>query len=143
MNFYENVFIVRQDATTNQVEALVSDYTKIIKDFGGEVSKTEFCGLRNLAYKIKKNRKGHYVLMNLTCKPEAITEMERVMKLNESILRFLTLRMEALDPNPSALMQQRNYREDRYRGFDEGDDDVLDSIVPVDALAETVVEETV
>lgn len=119
MNFYETIFVVRQDATSSQVETLANDYTKIIKDYKGEVSKTEFSGLRNLAYPIKKNRKGHFVLLNISSEPAAIKEIERLMKLNENILRHLSVRVEALDPNPSALMQQRNYREERYRQFDE------------------------
>ncbi len=128
MNFYESVFIVRQDATASQVEALANDYTKVIKDHGGEVSKTEFCGLRNLAYRIKKNRKGHYVLMNVTAVPAAINEIERLMRLNENILRYLSVRVDVLDANPSALMQQRNFREDRYRQLDDHED--LSDAVP-------------
>ena len=84
MKLYETVFIVRQDATPAQVETLTQDYTKVIRSLGGEVNKTEFCGLRSLAYKIKKNGKGHYVLMNITADHKAIAEMERLMKLNES-----------------------------------------------------------
>lgn len=124
MNVYETVFIVRQDATPAQVETLTNDYTKIIRDRGGEVSKTEFCGLRNLAYRIKKNRKGHYVLMNVSANSDAINEVERVMKINENILRFLTVRVDAHDPNPSSLMQQRNYQSDRPRSFDDDQDDL-------------------
>lgn len=117
MKFYETIFIARQDVTQGQVEALGQQYTQIIKDHGGEVSKTEFCGLRSLSYRIKKNRKGHYVLMNIVSNPDAITEMERQMRLNENILRFLTVKVEALDNNPSALMQQRHYKDDyRDRG---------------------------
>lgn len=121
MKFYENIFVVRQDATTSQVEALVADYTQVIKNFGGEVGKTEFCGLRPLAYPIKKNKKGHYVLMNLTTPSPAVVELERLMKLNDSVLRYLTVCVDALDPNPSALMQQRHYnnRDDRHRHADD------------------------
>lgn len=119
MHLYETVFICRQDVTPAQVESLAQDYTKVIRDHGGEVSKTEFCGLRNLAYRIKKNKKGHYVLMNIASTPEAIAEIERLMKLNENVLRHLTVRVEEHDPNPSALMQQRGFREDRFRNFDD------------------------
>jgi small subunit ribosomal protein S6 len=122
MKFYETVFIARQDLTNAQVEALASAFTSVIKNHGGEVSKTEFCGLRNLAYKIKKNKKGHYTLMNISCEPAGILEMERQMKLSEDILRHLTVRVEALDPNPSKLMQ-RAYNDDRYQGFDGRDRD--------------------
>lgn len=121
MNFYETVFIARQDLTNAQVETLASTFTNVIKTHGGEVSKTEFCGLRNLAYKIKKNKKGHYTLMNISCEPAGILEMERQMKLSEDILRHLTIRVEALDPNPSKLMQ-RTYNDDRYQGFDDRDE---------------------
>lgn len=123
MNCYETVFIARQDLTNTQVEAMASTFTQVIKTHKGEVSKTEFCGLRNLAYKIKKNKKGHYVLMNISSTPAGIAEMERQMKLSEDILRHLTVRVEALDPNPSKLMQ-RVYSDDRYRGFDDEQDDM-------------------
>jgi small subunit ribosomal protein S6 len=124
MNFYETVFIARQDLTNAQVEAMANTFTQVIKSHKGEVSKTEFCGLRNLAYKIKKNKKGHYVLMNISCEPAGIKEMERQMKLNEDLLRHLTVRVEALDPNPSKLMQ-RVYSDERFRGFDDDHDDLL------------------
>lgn len=117
MNCYETVFIARQDLTHAQVEMIANTFTQVIKDHKGEVSKTEFCGLRNLAYKIKKNKKGHYVLMNISCMPEGVQEMERQMKLSEDILRHLTVRVERLDPNPSKLMQ-RTY-DDRYRSFED------------------------
>ena len=110
--FYETIFIARQDITANQVESLAKQYTNVIKEFDGEVTKTEFCGLRNLAYKIKKNRKGHYVLMNIAVKSEGIKEIERQMKINEDVLRYLTVRVETLDNAPSALMQNRGFRED-------------------------------
>lgn len=110
--FYEMIFIARQDITANQVETLAKHYTSIISSFDGEVTKTEFCGLRNLAYKIKKNRKGHYVLMNASVKPDGIKEVERQMHINEDVLRYLTIRVENLDNAPSALMQNRAFRED-------------------------------
>lgn len=110
--FYEIIFIARQDITANQVETLAKHYTSVISSFGGEVTKTEFCGLRNLAYKIKKNRKGHYVLMNVCVKPEGVKEVERQMHINEDVLRYLTVRVEKLDNAPSALMQNRGFRED-------------------------------
>jgi small subunit ribosomal protein S6 len=113
--FYETIFIARQDITANQVESLAKQYTNVIKEFGGEVTKTEFCGLRNLAYKIKKNRKGHYVLMNIAVKSEGIKEVERQMKINEDVLRYLSIRVDALDNAPSALMQNRGFREDVAR----------------------------
>lgn len=122
MNCYETVFIARQDLTNAQVEVMANTLTQVIKSHQGEVRKTEFCGLRNLAYKIKKNKKGHYVLMNIFSAPAGIAEMERQLKLNEDILRYLTVRVEALDPNPSKLMQ-RSYNDDR-RSFDDDQDDL-------------------
>lgn len=119
MKLYETVFIVRQDATQAQVESLAQDYAKIIRSFGGDVLKTEFCGLRTLAYKIKKNRKGHYVLMNISADHKAVLEMERIMKINESLLRTLTVRVESHDPNPSALIQQKNFQMDKARSYDD------------------------
>lgn len=118
MNLYETVFIVRQDATQAQVESLAQDYAKIIRSFGGEVHKTEFCGLRTLAYKIKKNKRGHYVLMNIAADHKAIQEMERIMKINEGLLRHMTIRVENHETTPSALMQQRNFQMGRDRSFD-------------------------
>ncbi len=122
MRYYETVFVVRQDVTSSQVESMTQHFTSIVKTHKGEVTKTEFCGLRPLAYPIKKNKKGHYVLLNVACSVEGIAEMERQMKLNEDILRYLSVRVEALDNNPSALMQ-RNYREENYQSFNEGNFD--------------------
>lgn len=119
MRFYETVFVARQDVTSNQVESMAQHYTSLIKTHGGEVSKTEFCGLRQLAYPIKKNKKGHYVLLNIASAPEGIKEMERQMGLNEDVLRYLTVRVEALDNEPSALMQSRHYRDDARADMDE------------------------
>jgi small subunit ribosomal protein S6 len=122
MRFYETVFIARQDVTANQVESLAQQYTAVINDHGGEVSKTEFCGLRSLAYPIKKNKKGHYVLLNIAVESNGIKEMERQMHLNEDVLRYLTVRVDMLDKAPSAMMQNRNYREDqRNTSYDDLD----------------------
>ena len=117
MRFYETVFIARQDITPSQVEAIAQHYNTVVRDYGGEVTKTEFCGLRNLAYRIKKNKKGHYVLMNISVNSEGITEIDRQLKLNEDVLRHLVVKVDVLDNSPSHLMQQRNFREDRSRSF--------------------------
>lgn len=135
--FYETIFIARQDITANQVESLAKQYTNIIKEFGGEITKTEFCGLRNLAYKIKKNRKGHYVLMNISVKPEGIKEVERQMKINEDVLRYLTMRVEELDNAPSALMQNRGFREDVVR------EEVKPDVIVREEVVEEIIEESV
>lgn len=112
MAFYENVFIARQDISTAQVEAMVAQFSEIIKGQGGEVGKTEQWGLRNLTYRIKKNKKGHYVLMNITASGEAIAEMERNMRIHEDILRYLTVRVEKLEDGPSAMLLNKG-RDDR------------------------------
>ncbi|MDR0744344.1 MAG: 30S ribosomal protein S6 [Holosporales bacterium] len=106
MNFYEAVFIVRQDASASHVEAVTQEAVSIIKDNGGEVAKTEFCGLRNLAYPIKKYKRGYYVLLNISIDSNGIKELERKLKLNEDICRFLIVKVEKLDNNPSALMRR-------------------------------------
>lgn len=118
MAFYETVFIARQDLSATQVEALATSMTDILTQGQGEVTKTEFCGLRNLAYSIKKNRKGHYVLFNIDAPPAAVKEMERQMLLHEDVLRFLTLKVEELDSNPSPLMQSKQTRERSFEPFE-------------------------
>ena len=117
--YYELVFIARQDLTPAQVEAIARQYTSTIREQGGDVSKTEFCGLRTLAYPIRKNSKGHYVLFNVSITSVAMAEIERQLKLNEDILRYLTVRVKQLDNQPSPLMQQRNYREEMNRKTDD------------------------
>lgn len=109
--FYETVFIARQDITANQVDTMAQGFNKMIKDAGGQVAKTELCGLRNLAYPIKKNKKGHYVLMNFAVDSDTVKEMERTMRLDENVLRYMTVRAEGLDKNPSILMQQKSFKE--------------------------------
>ena len=122
MRFYENVFVARQDITSTQVETLAQQYAGIVEQFGGKVTKTELCGLRTLAYPIKKNKKGHYVLMNVAVSSEGMKEVERQMSINENILRYMTLAVEELDNNPSILMQQKSFREDQPRYDDDYDD---------------------
>ena len=111
--FYETVFIIRPDLAESQVEALGNKYTDLIREMGGEVTKTEYCGLRSLAYRINKNRKGYYVLMNLSCPPEAVIEMERQMRISEDVMRYLSVKVDELDPNPSVLVQQQSFRDSR------------------------------
>ncbi len=113
MPFYENVFIARQDLSTAQVDALADQFTAIIKDKGGDVKKRESWGLRNLAFRIRKNRKGHYVLMNIDAPAKAIAEMERNMRINEDVLRHMTVRVEALEEGPSMMLQRRDERDSR------------------------------
>jgi len=116
MTTYEHVFIARQDVSPQQVDALVETFKGVITEGGGQVGKTEYWGLRNMAYRIRKNRKGHYVLMNIDAAPAAVKEMERQMGIHEDILRFMTLRTEAMDEKPSAMMQSRDDRGGRPSG---------------------------
>lgn len=125
MAYYESVFIARQDVSAAQVDTLADAFTNIVQENGGKVVKKEFWGLRNLAYRIKKNRKGHYVLFNLDAPAAAVNEMERNMRINEDIIRFLTVRVEALEEGPSAILQSksREGREGREGGrFRDGDE---------------------
>ena len=116
MPFYENVFIARQDVSSAQVETLTETFANLVAEHGGKVTKREYWGLRNLAYRIKKNRKGHYVLLNLDAPPAAVHELERNMRINEDVLRYLTVHVEALEEGPSAMMQARARGEERERG---------------------------
>ena len=124
MPFYENVFIARQDISSTQAEALTEQFATLIAEQGGKVTKKEQWGLRNIAYRINKNRKGHYVLMNIEATGPAISEMERQMRINEDVLRYLTVRVDALEEGPSAMLQvrSRDDRDDRgpRRGFGGG-----------------------
>ena len=119
MAFYECVFIARQDVSGTQVEGLIETIAGVIAEQGGQVTKREYWGLKNLAYRIRKNRKGHYALLNIDAPPAAVAEMERTMRINEDVLRFLTVRVEALEEGPSVAMQGRNRGEERggRRGF--------------------------
>ncbi|MBM3491350.1 MAG: 30S ribosomal protein S6 [Alphaproteobacteria bacterium] len=116
MAFYENVFIARQDIAPQQVEALTQSFGDIVRNSGGTVGKTEYWGLRNLTFRIKKNRKGHYMLMNLDAPWPAVVELERNMRINEDIIHFQTVRVEALEEGPSAVMQSKGRDGRRERG---------------------------
>ncbi len=120
MAFYENVFIARQDVSATQVDALADAFTAIIAANGGSVKKKEYWGLRTLTYRIRKNRKGHYVLLNLEAPSAAVLEMERNMRINEDVLRYLTVRVETLEEGPSAMMQSKSSRDDRGPRDDRG-----------------------
>ncbi len=120
MSLYECVFIARQDIAQPQVDALSDQFAGVIAAGGGEVKKREYWGLRNISFRIKKNRKGHYMLFNIDSPHLAVKEMERQMGLHEDVLRFLTVRVEELEEGPSAVMNARNQRDDRPRR--DGDD---------------------
>jgi small subunit ribosomal protein S6 len=106
MPFYEHVFLARQDLSTAQVDGLSEAFTKIIEDGQGKVHKTEYWGLKTLAYRIKKNRKAHYVLLNIEAPAPAVHEMERNIGINEDVIRFQTVRVDALEKEPSAMMRK-------------------------------------
>src|ERR1700731_619535 len=118
MPLYENVFIARQDISGAQVDALADTFTQLIADQGGEIKKREYWGLRNLAFRMNKNRKGHYMLFNIDAPAPAIAELERTMRINEDVLRYLTLRVDQLEEGPSPVMLNRGGREDRPRRGD-------------------------
>jgi small subunit ribosomal protein S6 len=120
--FYESVFIARQDVSTSQVDGLTETFEKIITNQGGSVTKKESWGLRSLAYRIKKNRKGYYVLLNIDAPADAIKEMERQMHLNEDVLRNLTTHVDELEEGPSAVVRAKERGDDRGRGPRRGDD---------------------
>ena len=121
MALYESVIIGRQDLTNSQFETLIDEFTSVIKSHDGEIKKTEYWGIRNLAYKINKNRKAHYYMLNISSSPETISEYERLLGLHEDIIRFLTVKIDKVDENPSLLM---NNKVDRHRN--ESDFDNID-----------------
>ncbi len=115
MPLYEHVFLARQDISQAQVDALVKEYGEVIAEGGGKVGKTEYWGVKPLAYKIKKNRKAHFSLMNLDAPPAAVAEMERRMSLSPDVIRFLTVRVDAHETEPSVQMRKSD-RDDRRDG---------------------------
>ncbi len=120
MAYYEHVLIARQDISSQAVDELAEEFAGIITANGGQVTKTENWGLRTLAYRIKKNRKGHYVMMNIDAPPAAVAEMERLEKINEDIVRAMTIRVEELDAEPSPVLRVRDDRDDRRGGREGG-----------------------
>ena len=118
MPLYEHVFLARQDLAQAQVDALAENATKIIEDNGGKVVKTETWGLRSLAYRIAKNRKAHYVALDFDAPPAVVAELERQTQINEDVIRYMTIRVDAHEQGPSAMMRrnERSERGDRDRG---------------------------
>lgn len=117
MALYEHVFLARQDVTSQQVETMVDTYKGVIESNGGKVEKTEMWGVKSLAYRIKKNRKGHYMLLGLDCAPAVEQEVARQLGLNEDVLRHMTLRVEEITDEPSAILARRGEDRERDRGF--------------------------
>lgn len=117
MPLYECVLMARNDLTQQQVEAIADQVAAVAAEQGGEVKKREYWGLRGLAYKIKKNRKAHYMLLGMDCVPAAEQEIARQLRLNEDVLRHMTIRVEAIDDQPSAVLAKRGDDRERDRGF--------------------------
>ena len=112
MPLYEHVFLARQDVSNTQVEALTKEYTDVLEQGGGKVTKSEYWGVKSLAYKIKKNRKAHFSLLNIDAPHEAVAEMERRMGISTEIIRFLTIRVDEHETEPSVMMRKGDDRRD-------------------------------
>lgn len=118
MPFYEHTFIARQDLTPNKVSELADKYAAVIAENGGKVTKREDWGLRNLAYKIQKNRKGYYTMFNVDAPAKAIIELERLERIDENLLRFLTVKVDELEENPSVMLEPKSRKSKSDDKFD-------------------------
>jgi small subunit ribosomal protein S6 len=126
MPLYEHVFLARQDASTQQVEELTTQMTGIVEQAGGKVTKTENWGVRSLTYRMNKNRKAHFVLLNIDAPSAAVAEIERQERISEEVIRYLTVRVDELEEGPSAMMRKADRdreRDDRGGGGFRGDRD--------------------
>ena len=108
MPLYEHIFLSRQDVSAQQVEDLTKTYTDLLAENGGKVAKSEYWGVKSLSYRINKNRKAHYTLLNIEAPANAVAEMERQMRINEDVLRFMTIRVDEHEEAPSVMMQKRD-----------------------------------
>ena len=115
MPFYEHIIMSRPDISTQQVDTIIEDMTKLITDAGGKVTKTEYWGLRNLAYRIKKQRKAHYSFLNIEAPAAALQEVERQHSLSEEILRYISIKVEELDDEPSVILSRREKEEKKAK----------------------------
>jgi small subunit ribosomal protein S6 len=122
MPLYEHVFLARQDITSQQVDALVEQYKGVIEANNGKVEKVESWGVKSLAFRIRKNRKAHFAFFNIDAAPTAVAEMERQMRISEDVLRFMTIRVDALEEGPSAMVKKHDEREKRSRRDEFGED---------------------
>jgi small subunit ribosomal protein S6 len=113
MPLYEHVYLARQDASPQQVEELTAHLKGVVEGLGGSVAKTEYWGVKSLSYRLRKNRKAHFTLMNLNAPPAAVNEIERLERLNEDVLRYLTIRVEEHEEGPSAMMRRAERDRDR------------------------------
>jgi small subunit ribosomal protein S6 len=126
MPLYEHVFLARQDVSAQQVEELSAQITGVIQQLGGKVTKLEQWGLRSLSYRVRKNRKAHFTFMNVDAPPAALNEVERQERLNEDVLRYLTIRVDEHEEGPSAMLRKSDRdrdRDDRGGGFRDRDRD--------------------
>ena len=131
MSLYEHVYLARQDASAQQVEELTAHLKGVVEGMGGSVAKAEYWGVKSLSYRLRKNRKAHFTLLNLVAPATAINEIERLERLNEDVLRYLTIRVDEHEEGPSAMMRRaerdrdrddrRGDRGDRGDRFDRGD----------------------
>jgi small subunit ribosomal protein S6 len=121
MPFYEHVYLARQDASAQQVDELTAQLKGVIEGLGGSIKKTEYWGVKSLSYRLRKNRKAHFTLLDIDAPPPAINEIERLERLNEDVLRYLTIRVGAHEEGPSAMM--RRAERDRDRDERRGDRD--------------------
>jgi len=113
MPLYEHVYLARQDVTAQHVDTLTAQYKGVIEQLGGKVAKTEYWGVRSLSYRIRKNRKAHFTLLNVDAPAAALAEVERQQRLNEDVLRYLTIRVDAHEEGPSAMMRKADRDRDR------------------------------
>ena len=131
MSLYEHVYLARQDASAQQVEELTAHLKSVVEGMGGTIAKTEYWGVKSLSYRLRKNRKAHFTLLNLDAPPAAVNEIERLERLNEDVLRYLTIRVDVHEEGPSAMMRRAERDRDRDdrrgdrddRRFDRGDRD--------------------
>src|SRR5579872_1363512 len=123
MPLYEHVFLARQDASAQQVEELTAQMTGVVEQAGGKVTKTENWGVRSLTYRMNKNRKAHFVLLNIDAPPAAIAEIERQERISEDVIRYLSIRVEELEEGPSAMMRKADRDRDDRGGGPRGDRD--------------------
>ena len=112
MGMYEHTFLVRQDATSAQVDALIEQYKGVLEAGGAKIEKVESWGIKSLTYRIKKNRKAHMTLLNISGDYKGIAEMERMMLISEDVIRFMTIAVEELEAGPSAMMRRAERRRD-------------------------------
>jgi len=113
MPLYEHIYLARQDISAQQVDELTSQYQKVIEELGGKITKSEYWGVKSLTYRIRKNRKAHFMLLNVDAPAAALAEIERQQRLSEDVLRYLTIRVEAHEEGPSAMMRKSDRDERR------------------------------